>query len=60
MADLLAMCERISRMEAAEHGALADSTATVRYLDRLIESLLGCAARLRALRNRYEAAGDNL
>jgi hypothetical protein len=58
MADLLAMCERISQIEAAEHGALADSTATVRYLDRLIESLLGCAARLRALRNRYEAADD--
>jgi hypothetical protein len=59
MADLLAMCERISQLEAGEHGVLADRIAVVCYLDRLIESLLGCAARLRTLRNRYEAADDH-
>jgi hypothetical protein len=59
MADLLAMCERISRMEAAQAGVTAKPADVVKFLDATIESLLGFAGKLLVLKRIYEGRCDD-
>ena len=58
MADLLHMCERISRIEAEQAGITASPASVVKFLDATIESLLGFAGKLLALKRLYEARDD--
>ena len=58
IADLLHMCERISRIEAEQAGITASPASVVKFLDATIESLLGFAGKLLALKRLYEARDD--
>jgi hypothetical protein len=49
-ADLLVMCERISRMEAEQAGTTAKPADVVKFLDATIESLLSFAGKLLVLK----------
>jgi hypothetical protein len=58
MADLLAMVEKISRMEAEQAGITASSASIVKFLDATIESLLSFAGKLLVLKRLYEVRDD--
>jgi hypothetical protein len=55
MADLFAMVEKISRMEAEQAGITASPASVVKFLDATIESLLAFAGKLLVLKRIYES-----
>jgi hypothetical protein len=58
MADLLVMCERISRIEAEQADVIASPASVVRFPNAMIESLLAFAGKLLVLKRVYEARDD--
>jgi hypothetical protein len=58
-ADLLAMCARISALEAEQAGVTASPADVVKFLDATIESLLSFAAKLVVLKRIYEGRCDD-
>jgi hypothetical protein len=59
MADLLAMCSKISRLEAAQAGITAKPADVVKFLDATIESLLSFAGKLLVLKRIYESRSND-
>ena len=58
IADLLHMCERISRIEAEQADVIASPASVVRFPNAMIESLLAFAGKLLVLKRVYEARDD--